>query len=231
MTATATKERPINFTQAELPMVRAILEGRKTQFRRVVKPQPEFVQNGYEGDGYRTGAPSVPCYAWPPTAPFWRPMSEHAKSCPFGAPGDRLYVREAFSRNHSMHYSHKSSKNICGILYQASWDGETDYYDRPFEGLTAWLDAREMPRELSRITLEVKRVWVERVQEISEEDARDEGCKPSSDFDAAIRRGELPAFGATDGFRELWDSINAAKGYGWDANPWVWCVEFERVER
>ena len=79
-----------------------------------------------------------------------------------------------------------------------------------------------MPRWASRLTLEIKSVRVERVQEISEADARAEGVERAEATDGA------PSYAL--GFSDLWDSINAKRGYGWDTNPWVWCIAFERVD-
>jgi len=173
---TGTKERPILFKGE---MVRALLEGRKTQTRRVVKVD---VANCCT---HQCGG-----------------KSEAALShCPYGQPGDRLWVRETF---HPM----KSSKGPAS--YRATWpkDDET-----PDEG---WKPSIHMPRWASRITLEIVAVRVERLQQISNEDCFAEG---------------LPADttkGNRTWYADLWESING-KG-SWNVNPWVWVVEFKRVE-
>jgi len=222
MTATATKERPINFTQAELPMVRAILEGRKTQFRRVVKPQPDGpCQTRFDES---TCVFSHWDHEYPDDGARVR--------CPFGAPGDRLWVREAHILDTD------GDGNIERVVYRADYD----------EQILApgWQPSIHMKREHSRITLEVKRRWVERVQEISRDDAIAEGVyehELSNYRENQISRRRMAAFnrGETDTpndmeaaarfrFAELWDSIYG-KSHPWFSDPWVWCVEFERVER
>lgn len=163
------KERPIIFSGE---MVRAILAGRKTQTRRVIKPQP-VIQDGVAF--FKTG-----------------------QRCPYGQIGDRMWVREAWIRN-------------SGVpAYRAddpSWPGETP----------KWKPSIHMPRWASRITLEIVNVRVERLQDITVGDAWAEGC-PNSDVNV------IP-----DWFIPLWAGINAARGNGWDDNPWVWAIEFKRV--
>ena len=201
-------------------MVRAILDGRKTQTRRVMKP-----------------------------------MSEHAKSCPYGVPGDRLWVREAFARMSWLEDpSQVPHREIDGelIVYREQYpglvlcdgDGFADYNQNGTEK-SPWKPSIHMPRRFSRLTLEVKRVWVERVQEISEADAYAEGVEMVSGpkepeygvpgLAPTFKHYENPGFnggrgvGVKHSFQTLWDSINA-KTYPWKSNPWVWCVEFEQVE-
>jgi hypothetical protein len=91
---------------------------------------------------------------------------------------------------------------------------------------------RHMPRWASRLTLRVKRVWVERVQEISEEDAAEEGVEPDQVYSHMLAGGE-PFYDSNhaSAFVDLWNSVYAARGLGWDANPWVWCCEFEMEDR
>jgi hypothetical protein len=209
------KERPILFN-AE--MVRAILEGRKSQTRRAVKPQPKMryrslgacrlAERLTDGliDGQRT-FDSLPESI--PTHP------EHGGliRCPYGVAGDRLWVRET--------WCYASAKDVKKALYRADWP--------PHDYGPKWRPSIHMPRWASRITLEVVSVRVERVQDISEEDARAEGCdyddgKPPEGFDEEDRPIALLEF------RNLWDSINAKRGLGWNVNPWVWAVEFKPLE-
>jgi len=194
------KERPILFNR---PMVRAILEGRKTQTRRVASKQV-----------------LSECHPNSMSFETW---------CPYGKPGDRLWVREAwnwgfidedgiarYAGNRRGIPSQKSEKTF--VVYAA--DGEENFYKPSIH----------MPRWASRITLEVTGVRVERVQEITEDDARAEGVEPKPDAHIASRfaRGEV---GPTQlEFYHLWDSINAKRGYSWESNPWVWVVSFRRVE-
>ena len=198
------KERPILFSA---PMVRAILSGRKTQTRRLMKPQPHagvrrsvFVRSGLE-DGHG-----------------------RELRCPHGAPGTRLWVREQFSYSYGTGVEDRSP-----CWYWA--DGQPDYGDwaRPAPSI-------RMPRWASRITLEVTGVRVERLQEISYADAMAEGVEhwvigdgwreyglPPS-VEAA---GTHPLRSARDSFASLWESINGPGS--WKANPWVWVIEFRRV--
>ena len=208
--ATQVRERPILFSDR---LVRAILDGRKTQTRRVVKTRPENdTRVGPAGDQAHVASP------------------EALAHCPFGAPGDRLWVRECFSLNHSGHVSHR------GILYRATaltdrshhgrWarceDGRWfDFYGRPMTGQTRWRPSIHMPKWASRITLEVTGVRVERLHEITDSDIDAEGLA-TGDPRASFRRAR---------FIWGWDEINAnRRGCGWDMNPWVWVVEFRRVQ-
>lgn len=189
------KERPILMGA---PMVRAILAGTKTQTRRVVKPprnRPAFVLLDH-GNGW-----------WPYQSDDGM---EHPYTCPYGKPGDRLWVREAFMHEPA-DYCWEASVSIpcrpASTVYRADF-----HESQPGEG---WKPSIHMPRSLSRILLEVTAVRVERLQEISEADAMAEGCYTD------------PACPAYDAYRSLWDQINGPSS--WDANPWVWVVEFKRV--
>ena len=192
-------EHPILFS---VEMVRAIMEGRKTQTRRVIKPQPNdirespFVKSGIEDThGYEIKRKY--------------------------APGDKLWVRETW-----MPFTENGVRSGMAI-YRATDKPEQDG-DRPLK----WRPSIFMPRWASRITLEVVSVRVERVQDISEEDALSEGIsfwKPKEMDNRPFEENfwtNYPQFA----FQNLWDSINAKRGYSWDANPWVWVIEFRRVE-
>lgn len=177
------KEHPIIFSG---PMVRAILEGRKTQTRRVAK--------------YHTDV----------------------RYCQYGTTGDRLWVRENWNaQNQSGQWWHEVKRDERP-LHNWAWTNPVfpAYESTP----PRWLPSIHMPRAASRITLEVTGVRVERVQDISEDDARAEGVAPS------IVGGDMGGIEYRAGYQSLWDSINSKRGFGWDANPWVWVVEFRRVE-
>ena len=195
------RERPIIFSGE---MVRAILDGRKTQTRRVIRPQPpDWVHElrvgvsglwvGFDKDGCERG---------------------YEVRCPYGVPGDTLWIRET-------HHQHKDGS----VTYRADMDSEGLFWSLRNDGcqheyiVDKWTPSIHMPRWASRISLTVKDVRVERVQDISEEDARDEGVE----FAPA---GPGNCTNYVIGFADLWDSINAKRGYGWDVNPWVWRVEF-----
>ncbi len=192
--------KPIIFT-AE--MVRAILDGRKTQTRRVITRLPDWVHAaGFHNVGgnqwaYRPGMGGNPLmYA----------------NCPYGQPGDQLWVRETWS-----HGCVDFGTDRNTIHYRA--------YGQDHEG-HAWSPSIHMRREYSRITLKVTAVRVERVQDISEEDAMAEGVNGG-----CLECGKKAPCGCLnpspdhrDSFIYLWDSINAKRGYSWESNPWVWVV-------
>lgn len=185
------------------PMVRAILDGRKTVTRRLVKPNPHKV------DG---GVPFADAPAWAHAEPGSAVMR-----CPYGVRGDRLYVREAWAAPHA--YDHLPPRLIpqdARIHYAATED----------RGGLLWRPSIHMPRWASRITLEVTGVLVEQLQEISYEDARAEGAEFWRN-DGTLT--ELPPCSAHRyAFEDLWTSINGADS--WNANPWVWVVSFRRLD-
>jgi hypothetical protein len=192
-------EKPVLFNGE---MVRAILDGRKTQTRRVIKPQPE---NRYIG-----GA------TWKDMDKLFEQLIE--RDCPYGEPGDNLWVRETWATPGNYDDIKPSLLPNSGITksdiaYRATEEyGETYYKWRPSIFMCRWM---------SRINLQVKDVRVERVQDISEADVLAEGCALQS-------WGSDKPWPRTAGFAELWDSINEKRGgYGWATNPWVWVVEFE----
>jgi hypothetical protein len=215
--ATEVKERPVLFSG---PMVRAIIEGRKTQTRRVIKPQPT-------GPGYTMLTPAGNFITiWPDDDGF-----DHFAKCPYGKPGDRLWVRETWKR--------ASMATPDGIMYAADnllrWFDGTDpaaassAVKFPRDG--KWKPSIFMPRWASRITLEVVNVRVERLQEISEADAIAEGVYTN---EQALQKLGLPPGTKLQGtcvdkYRIVWESINGKK-YPWASNPWVWVVEFKKVE-
>lgn len=204
------KERPIPFNG---DMVRAIRDGRKTQTRRVIKPQPpdNLKWTGWIVDS--TCSKDIGCVEWNDNFPL--STKSHIVRCPYGAPGDRLWVKETWAQ--APH----------GYIYKANYsnpsaDGVVDLKSGEVIPLV-WKSSRFMPRAASRILLEIVKVRVERVQEIGEADAIAEGATPSgvgNDLDHLKFRA---------GFQYLWDSINAKGGFGWDTNPWVWVVEFKQV--
>jgi len=197
--------------------VRAILDGRKTQTRRVIKPQPS-----YENEFWR----------WIPKQPYDINMDHLNASlinhlCPYGQPGDRLWVRETWGAVFPA--MEPVPLEACTIEYRADLPpGCTDYPGNwPAEEARGdpdapkWRSPIYMPHSFSRITLEITDVRVERLQDISEEDAIAEGCTPW------VKDGSMIDTAASD-FAQLWNSINGKK-YPWESNPWVWVIEFERV--
>ncbi|MGP2059863.1 hypothetical protein ACRZ41_014770 [Klebsiella pneumoniae] len=189
-------------------MVRALLDGRKTQTRRPIKwKQTRFTEIGEREDGSK----------WP-----WSEDAEHAcdfwHPCPFGAVGDRIWVREAFR-------VHSRATDVATLVYKASernsWTEQTRRVPVAVCNKLAtpekWTPSLHMPRWASRILLEITGVRVERLRSMSQDDARAEGVIAAS--------GPMEAGLA---FRELWDSIYGEES--WKANPWVWVIEFKRVE-
>lgn len=242
------KERPIPFNP---PMVRAIREGRKTQTRRAVNPQPyEDPKWGLVWEPKGKG-PHCPWYCQRNTA--WNPITNASKSfwgerggSPYGQPGDRLWVREE-------HFRFGHWEKVEGVRTNQGWqkwrfvaDSEEVRFEAPAEfrkgrhhkdpATPAWHKrlARFMPRCASRVTLEIVSIRAERLQAISEADAIAEGLKPDHLWDRRntptgwwtgwAHRWESPC----DAFREIWESINGADS--WNANPWVWAIEFRRIE-
>jgi hypothetical protein len=161
--------------------------------------------------------------------------------CPYGAPGDRLWVREAWSVNGIGVLIAGDVIHSAEIGYRAdggeiSWECPPAFYERENDreafGVrsTAWRPSIHLPRWASRLTLEIVDVRVERLQSISVADAEAEGW--GGYLNSAIPGDDLLCYGngPRTWFRKLWDSINAARGFGWDANPWCWAITFRRVE-
>lgn len=212
---TAVREKPILFSS---PMVRAILDGRKTQTRRVVKPQPD------SDCAHFTTANGM----------YWFPVDGDGAylgdsiSCPYGDPGDRLWMRSAYSVRYDEERSeaHWTSEGLWVTTHgrPTRVDGEPMALGRkPAIHMPRWLSAEGWP------DLEITGVRVERLTTINWLDACAEGVGPppgrhhvnSPDTDA----DREACIGA---FRELWDSINGKK-HLWASNPWVWIPEFKRV--
>ena len=210
-------EKPILFSA---PMVRATLEGRKSQTRRIIKPQPDAVLDGepyWHIGGYRT-----------------RIGAKRPFVCPYGQPGDRLWVRETCR-------AEELPSGLDGVRYLA------DDCFIPIENTEAasdaWLSLAaygqrlsghhkcrkvpdiHMPRWASRITLEITGIRVERLRDINEADATAEGWTRRDDLtsDDGVHREA-----AREWFMDIWESINGPGS--WCANPWVWVVEFRRIE-
>jgi hypothetical protein len=195
-------ERPILFST---PMVKAILEGWKSMTRRVVK-----------GSGDAKACEKL-----------------LIEDCPYGQVGDRLYVKETHYR-----FGHWVKNGLTKTGRQ-KWlfkpnDKEVRFMDNPptvnvhklgEKDAVGWFKRSSLflPKELSRITLEITNIRVERLQEITEEDAKAEGCYGTGRPDIQTA---LPLY--THTFQRLWDSING-KTYPWSSNPWVWVIEFKKV--
>lgn len=195
------KEHGILFSA---PMVRALLAGTKTQTRRVVKPQPEK-RHPFLAFRKRRG-PDF--WLWP------NAREEVIAECPYGKPGDRLWVRETHC-----------AFDVGRVHYRA--DHALDPAADKAHGIR-WTPAIHMPRWASRITLEITGARVERLQDISEADATAEGSRDwAGEQDTPAR--DIPGGETRLIYRQLWESINGAGS--WDANPWVWVIEFRRAGR
>lgn len=208
--------KPIIFSTE---MVKAILEGRKTQTRRVMKDA--------FGDPIKLGISEEQ---------FRQNLKVMSFKCPYGQVGDRLWVRETWLPDpprdfdgyvefggcwpHPLYLIPQEYRTPNYCVFKASWQGaELRYHS-----------AMLMPRWASRITLEITGIRVERVQEISEDDAANEGIRYADGsfelewFTPAAREAKRIL-----DFSKLWDSINAKRGYSWEENPWVWVIEFKQV--
>ena len=222
-TVEAVKERPILFSA---PMVRAILDGRKTQTRRIIKAKVNA--RGHE--------------LIPP--------------CPYGKEGDQLWVRENFwcdtrEPNECVIYSEDQTKykyrtdGIRGTKDRRDSKYSPDLTEADISKNKFWKQKPSifMPRWASRITLEIMRVRAQHLHDIGEADAAAEGVERNEHMDGSWSAEDgylpycshypdgcecFPAFTARDSFKGLWFKINGQKS--WDANPWVWVVEFKRIQ-
>ncbi len=205
-------EKPILFNSE---MVLAIMDGRKTQTRRVIKPQPNYQKR------------------------FGQPESEvnadiAKRKCSYGKVGDRLWVRETFALNYQYDTDSISDWEECNSLDSGDPRYRADYIRKEKPGyIGRWRTNIHMPKWAARIWLEIIGVRVERVQDISEEDAEAEGVVPQEikhlrEIAETIPNSTYCPHKLT--FSELWDSINDKRGFGWDENPWVWVIEFNKLK-
>lgn len=217
------KERPILFNG---DMVRAILSGAKTQTRRPMRPQPPkdaAIVDPYNGDldNFTAWSADKKMFLSPGNingTAHWR--------CPYGQVGDRLWVRETFGigRASGIYYYKTCSPNH---LLRDHPENYKALFDR-------WHPSIHMPRRASRITLEITNIRVDRVQDISEGDAKAEGvatwCDSHKEKCFYDPNSQLHTYPTTT-FSRLWDSIYADRGFGWRANCWVWVMEFKRIQK
>lgn len=223
-------EKPILFSG---PMVQAILDGRKTQTRRVVKMDEhvrdyairfvgdDFGQWFYIDSRFPSGAVKYP----------------FALNSPYGKPGDRLWVRETFQplwTDENKFNDERDYKTGHGyyVNYPAT-DGVAEWHDFYREEMSnACKPSIFMPRWASRITLEITGVRVERLNEISTEDAQAEGVEPDGMVHIAIPGKDIQSYPSASAyqsaFAQLWEKINGKK-HPWASNPWVWVMEFKKI--
>jgi len=200
-------------------MVRALLDGTKTQTRRDCKPMNAWVDQECREVRMVDGAPHH----------FLKGATEPMEKlrCPYGQPGDRLWVRETWAQ--------PAALDPGPTVYRADYPAcvPRGYTNIPPADEITWKPSIHMPRIASRILLEVVSVRVERLQDISEADAKAEGITPHEVRQFMIfglspaERAAIYRDAAVGPYRGLWQQINGA--CSWDANPWVWVVEFRRV--
>lgn len=223
------KERPILFNGE---MVRAILDGRKTQTRRVIKPQPKLIESS--GRWYWEKALDV---NGRPLVDASRRWWEYYGTSPYGKPGDRLWVRETWRQ--CVHNGSECVRYRADDAVLPKWPNG---YDKGYGG--KWRPSIHMPRWASRILLEITDVRVQRLQDISDKQILAEGVRvPMTEGGSGALRltGKYPPSDYFDGskiddptnwlrahFASLWDFINPKNP--WDSNPWVWAVTFKRVD-
>lgn len=225
------KERPILFSG---PMVRALLAGTKTQTRRVVKPQPAPDQQprtviGSSGFVYvMDNAPLLP----------YPEVRRVRWDCPYGQPGDRLWVKEAWRTADTLDALSPTaiadkcvdagySKPWAPLQWEADGQRNREWSGfGPGNGIVVGPGktrvSMHMPRWASRINLEITSVRVERLQDISPDDCIAEGAWPIAHRE--LGRGHE----AVAAYQSLWESINGPGS--WAANPWVWVLEFRRID-
>jgi hypothetical protein len=191
------------------PMVRSTLDDTKLQTRRGMRPQPFLDNKGLLWWHWSKSRGSAR------NEPPGQPSDEWLEHCPYGRPGDRLWVREAWRSGKIADRFPPRELTPHVVWYEADGTAPEATSGKLRPGMF-------MPRWASRITLEVTGVRVERLQDISEADAKAEGAGPLL---VPPDGGSCPH---VEGYRVLWESINGAGS--WDANPWVWCVSFRRLE-
>lgn len=232
-------------------MVRAILDGRKTQTRRIMKVQPESSEFGLRYIAESSLAKEVGMYFWSLSDACGMKARSKPFACPFGTVGDKIWVRETWSGDFANYYPndrvwYAADNNrrldievVDGV--RGIYSPESDVHV-PFR----WRPSIHMPRWASRILLEITDVRVERLNTISEEDAQREGVHTEVWDQTVVARNyaaidEFFQFWSDDmphyvemnqlhqsSFRSLWASIYGSDS--WNANPWVWVIEFKRVE-
>jgi hypothetical protein len=212
------KEHPIIFSG---PMIRAILEGRKTQTRRIVKFSSKSISpNGpyVESDGNPESLL---------TAVHELQKLSTKLACPYGTIGDRLWVRESFARVEPYPQIGERYEMPMGApvseVHREYWRKRIAFKADTDESFNQkWKPSIHMPRWASRITLEITDIRIERIQEVSDSDAFSEGIQ------ATVNEGQLDDGTAKGAFKALWNSINVKRA-SWESNPYVWALTFRRI--
>lgn len=223
------RERPILFSGA---MVQAILAGNKCQTRRVVKPHiPNRVIKNIEFGR----PPGFKEAAW--IVNYEGDITNYLGyiKCPYGQPGDRLFVKETWKVSSFNDRTHALAIKFKAGGSTEAWFDDAKRYEqfKKFYFKNGWQSPYFMPKEATHIWLNNEGVRVERVQEINTEDAKAEGITEYiSQFKLQFTEAESDIWRnrtSIENFRILWDTINAKRGYGWEVNPWVWVVEFKVI--
>ena len=189
------KERPILFSAS---MVRAILNGSKTQTRRTIRGKAlEFLESGMRPADFGG-------------------IVDSKSLCPYGKPGDKLWVRETWNKHGGLLTYHADGDWVAEYKSKHDKTNLTAVYEAK---MLKWNPSNNMPRWASRITLEITGVRVERLQDITNNDALDEGTPDLRTIENGwdMRRC----------FQDLWEQINGVGS--WGENPWVWVIEFKKV--
>lgn len=186
--------------------VKATLEGRKSQTRWIIKPQPEIKKDEF---GSVLHSKYVESFYW--KGQYMGGYPELIPFLPYGKIGDRLWVRETWCSDYALGGQDKNGKRI-DVIFKAD-----DWTKKGFVG--KWKPSIFMPKKYSRITLEITDIRVEKIKDISEYDCRKEGLSEPP-----------PQRNIRVDFKYLWNSINKKHGYGWDVDPYVWVLEFKVVK-
>lgn len=198
-----------------------ILDGKKTHTRRVIKPQPSGVWGKppvwVDSDGYyHSGEGS-------------HLSTKSDMKCPYGVPGDRLWVRETLVKFHRDPPTAQYKATATAVPYKDGAEGSDPLGRALWQWKRDTLPSIHMPKWASRITLEIKDVRVERVQDIRPEEIKLEGAsykKYLNESASTTSKG----FGTLMDLILMWNSINEKRGFGWDVNPCVWVVVFEKIK-
>jgi len=197
------KEKPIIFST---PMVQAILEDRKTQTRRIIKPQPFGLCLDVKFKMHPDAFPLLTNVD---------PQKFEAKYCPFGKKNDTLYVKETF----------RDFPEKGDIYYKAGMAQDLEINFK-------WKPSIYMPKWAARIFLKIKDIFIESLQDITSIEAIKEGIFYDEKLEGYVADQEGRCYHGSDpiiSFANYWDMLNKKRGYPWDSNPWVWVIEFERI--
>jgi len=227
------RERPIIFCSDG---VRAILDGRKTQTRRVIRPQPIGHRTCWSddlevGDLYIETDESVwkACESTGRNKKAAGELTPKEIKCPYGKIGDRLWVREGYRiiKGYWRRETLYGEYLIDGKRFNAEVTGREYKLFKMRQSPCRKTSARFMYKSLARIWLEITNITVERLQDITEQDAITEGCRALKTIDTYQNKGSVTR--AKWLYQRIWDSLNAKRGYPWEKNPWVWVIEFKKL--